>query len=107
MIGHADRDIRGAVGKLRERFGERVETSTAVRERHGKDESFHPAAPPDAVIAAHDAEEVQAIVRVCAEHRAPVIAYGAGTSLEGHIAALEGGICIDFSGVSRNKLPSM
>ncbi|MEA3291487.1 MAG: FAD-linked oxidase C-terminal domain-containing protein [Pseudomonadota bacterium] len=101
MSGHADRDVRGAVGKLRERFGERVETSPAVRERHGKDESFHPAAPPDAVIAARNAEEVQAIVSVCAEHRAPVIAYGAGTSLEGHIVALEGGICIDFSAMNR------
>ena len=81
-------------------LGERLSTSAAVRERHGKDESYHPAKAPDAVAFAESTEEVSAIVKLCAEHGRPVIAYGTGTSLEGHVAALHGGICIDLSGMN-------
>ena len=86
---------------LRALLGERLSTAAAIRERHGKDESFHPAKAPDAVAFAESTEEVAAIVARCAEHGRPVIAYGTGTSLEGHIAALHGGICIDLSALDQ------
>ncbi len=82
-------------------FGERLLTAKAVREQYGKDESFHRPQPPDAVIRPRDKEEVQTIVRVCAAHRVPVIPHGAGTSLEGNVAALAGGICVDSSEMNR------
>ncbi|MEX2631509.1 MAG: FAD-linked oxidase C-terminal domain-containing protein [Tistlia sp.] len=82
---------------LRELLGERLSTSAAVREQHGKDVSFHEGFPPDAVAFAHSTEEVQAIVRLCASHKTPIVPFGTGTSLEGHIAALKGGVCIDLS----------
>ncbi len=89
------------IDALRERFGERLSTSAAVREQHGKDESYHTPHAPDAVVFAHSTEEVAAIVRLCAAHKVPVIPFGTGTSLEGHVAALEGGISIDLSQMNR------
>ncbi len=83
--------------ELRELLGGRLSTSDAVREQHGRDESFHELAAPDAVAFAGSSEDVAAIVGVCARHKIPVIAYGTGTSLEGHVQALHGGVCIDLS----------
>ena len=77
-------------------LGERLSTSPAVREHHGKDESFHTPVSPDAVAFVRSTEEASAVVSACARHGAPVIPYGTGTSLEGHVAALEGGVCIDL-----------
>ncbi len=84
-----------AIAALQARFGDRVLTSNAIREQFGKDESFHPSKWPHAVIKVHTKEEVQQIVRICAEHKTPIIPHGAGTSLEGNIAALKGGVTID------------
>ena len=86
---------------LRQRLGDRLSTSAAVCEQHGKDESYHAAHAPDAVAFAESTEEIAAIVALCAEHRTPVIAFGTGTSLEGHVAALKGGVCIDLSQMNR------
>ena len=86
---------------LRQRLGDRLSTSAAVCEQHGKDESYHTPHAPDAVAFARSTEEVSAIVSLCAEHKTPVIAFGTGTSLEGHVAALRGGVCIDLSQVNR------
>jgi len=77
--------------------GERVSTSAAVREHHGKDESYFPYAPPDAVVFAKTTEEVRDVVNICRRHRVPMIPYGVGTSLEGHILAVQGGVSIDLS----------
>ena len=86
-----------AIEELRALLGERLSTSAAVREHHGKDVSYHAGYPPEAVAFAQSTEEVAQIVRVCAAHGKPVIPYGTGTSLEGHVAALQGGISIDVS----------
>ena len=83
-----------ALGAL---LGERLSTSAAVREQHGHDESYHATHAPEAVAFAESTEEVAEIVKVCARHRRPVIPFGTGTSLEGQVAALEGGVSIDLS----------
>ena len=89
-------NIRTAVDILQQRFGDRLTTNQTIRERHGTDESYHAPKAPDAVVFPETREEVQEIVRICAEHRTPIVPYGVGTSLEGHIAALRGGVSIDL-----------
>ena len=84
------------IDALRSLLDGRLSTSPAVREQHGHDESYHAPALPDAVAFARSSEEVAGIVRICARHRSPVIPYGTGTSLEGHVQALQGGVCIDL-----------
>lgn len=86
-----------ALDGLRAMFGDRFSDRHAVREHHGRAETFFPAMLPDAVIYPHSTEEVAAAVRHCAAHQIPIIPYGVGTSLEGHFLALHGGVCIDLS----------
>src|SRR5277367_3580952 len=86
---------------LRQRLGDRLSTSAAVCAQHGKDESYHQPHAPDAVAFAQSTDEVAEIVRLCARHETPIIPFGTGTSLEGHVAALKGGICIDMSQMNR------
>ena len=83
--------------ELQALLGDRFTTALAVREQHGHDESDHATHAPDAVVFALTTEEVSQIVKACALHRTPVIAFGTGTSLEGHVAALHGGISLDLS----------
>jgi D-lactate dehydrogenase (cytochrome) len=85
------------VEKLKSLFGERFSTADAVRDHHGRDESPYPPLPPDAVVFARSTDDVADLVRLAAAHRVPVIPYGVGTSLEGHLLALEGGISLDLS----------
>ncbi|MRR08837.1 FAD-binding protein [bacterium] len=89
------------VEALAERFGSRFTAAEAVRQHHGKDESSLAPQPPDAVVFAESTDEVAATVKLCAAHAIPVIAFGTGTSLEGHLLAVRGGICIDLSGMNR------
>jgi D-lactate dehydrogenase (cytochrome) len=88
---------QSVVAELKTLLGERVSTSAAVREHHGKDESYFPYALPDAVVYVKTTEEVRDVVNICRRHRVPMIPYGVGTSLEGHILAIEGGVTIDLS----------
>jgi D-lactate dehydrogenase (cytochrome) len=87
-------DLYGALHGL---LGERVSVSAAVRDHHARDMSYHPAAPPQAVAFAHTNEEVAEIVRLCAAHNTPVVPFGTGTGLEGHVQALHGGVTIDLT----------
>ena len=87
--------------ELRQLLGDRLSTASAVCAQHGKDESYHAPHSPDAVAFARSAQEVAAIVRLCSNYKTPVIAFGTGTSLEGHVAALAGGVCIDLTQMDR------
>ncbi|CAK4082140.1 unnamed protein product [Aphanomyces euteiches] len=86
--------------KLRSLLGDRLSTATAVREHHGKDESYHSAPPPDAVAFVNNTEEVAKVLKICNESKTPVIPFGAGSSLEGHISAVSGGISLDLTGMN-------
>src|SRR4029453_3358910 len=88
--------IAAAVSALTARFGNRVVTSQAVREQHGNTVTWIENQPPDAVVFPQSAEDIQDIVRVCAAHRVPIIPFGTGTSLEGHVNAPFGGVSVDF-----------
>jgi len=88
---------QSVLAELKALLGERVSTAAAVREHHGKDESYFPYAPPDAVVFLKTTEEVRDVVNICRRHRVPMIPYGVGTSLEGHILAVQGGVSIDLS----------
>src|SRR4051794_41821801 len=80
---------------------DRVLSGEDVRRQHGTDESFHAPAPPDLVVYPVDVDECAAVVRACAQHGAPIVPFGAGTSLEGHIAALRGGAPVGSSRMDR------
>jgi len=86
---------------LRSRFGEQLSTAAAVCEHHGRDESAYPPMPPGAVVCARSAEDVAALVALAAGYRVPVIPYGVGSSLEGHLLAVEGGVSVDLSQMNR------
>ncbi|CAM2194318.1 D-lactate dehydrogenase (cytochrome) [Paraburkholderia kururiensis] len=91
----------GLFAALQSAFGERVSTAEAVRAHHGRDESPFDPQLPDAVVFARSTEEVQTIVRLCGQYDVPVIPYGNGSSLEGHLLAVQGGVSIDLSEMNR------
>jgi D-lactate dehydrogenase (cytochrome) len=93
--------IGEAIVELTAAFGNRVVTSRSMREQHAHTTTWLENQPPDAVVFAQSAEDVQQIVRICAAHDAPVIAFGTGTSLEGQVNAPHGGICIDVKDMDR------
>jgi D-lactate dehydrogenase (cytochrome) len=95
------RPIERAIIQLKELFGRRASSSESVREHHSRGESYHPPAAPDIVCLPHTTEEVQAIVGISAACRVPIVPFGAGTSLEGHVHALHGGISIDLREMNR------
>ena len=96
-----DAGISAVVGILKQRFGERMQTGEAMRSQHAHTTTYIPTQLPDGVVFPETTEEVQEIVRLCAEHRVPVIPFGTGTSLEGHVNAPGGGICIDMMKMNR------
>ncbi|WP_298834882.1 FAD-linked oxidase C-terminal domain-containing protein [uncultured Piscinibacter sp.] len=86
---------------LKARFGDRCSTAMAVREQHGRDESPFDVRPPDAVVFCENTEEVAAVVALADRHAVPLIPFGVGSSLEGHLLAVQGGISIDLSRMNR------
>ena len=96
-----EKAVKAAIAALAAKFGNRLVTSQAVREQHGNILTWIENQPPDAVVFPQSAEDVQDAVRICAQHKVPVIPYGTGTSLEGHINAPQGGVSIDFRDMNR------
>jgi D-lactate dehydrogenase (cytochrome) len=86
---------------LKTRFGARCSTALPVREQHGRDESPFDVPPPEAVVFAESTQDVADAVALAAQHEVPVIAFGVGSSLEGHLLAVQGGISIDVSRMNR------
>src|SRR5919108_6219152 len=93
--------VDGAIDALSALLGDRLSTADSVRDLHGREESSFPPAPPDAVAFPRSTEEVAAIVRACAGNGVPVVPFGTGSSLEGHILAVEGGVAVDTSLLDR------
>ncbi|WP_295006611.1 FAD-linked oxidase C-terminal domain-containing protein [uncultured Dechloromonas sp.] len=88
------------IRSLQQQFQQRFSQGESQRLQHGRDESVHAPQPPDAVVMAESTDEVAAVVRLCAEHGVPVIPYGVGSSVEGHVLAPQGGISLDLSGMN-------
>ncbi len=82
-------------------FGPRFSCGDSTRLQHGRDESIHEPALPDGVVMAESTEEVALVVKLCARHGVPVVPYGVGSSVEGHVLAPGGGISLDLSGMNR------
>ena len=93
--------IKAVIAALAAQLGNRLVTSQAVREQHANTTTWIENQAPDAVVFPQATEDVQAIVRICAAHRVPVIPFGTGTSLEGHINAPLGGVSVDFRDMNR------
>ncbi len=107
-LAHVTPEIRqrpappALIEALKRRFGARFSEAMAVREQHGRDESaFTTVPPPAGVVFAESTAEVQDAVKLCAQHKVPVIPYGVGSSLEGHLLAVQGGISIDLTRMNR------
>jgi D-lactate dehydrogenase (cytochrome) len=90
-----------ALAELAEVFGERLSQAPSVLDLHGRDESSFPARPPDAVAFPHSTAEVASALAVCARHGVPVVPFGVGTSLEGQVLPVAGGLSLDLSGMDR------
>src|SRR4051812_7037634 len=89
------------IAALKARFADRCSTAMAVREQHGRDESSFQVPPPAAVVFAESTLDVADAVRLAAEHDTPVIPFGVGSSLEGHLLAVQGGVSIDVQRMNR------
>ena len=93
--------IAAALDELAQAFGPNLLTGQAIREQHGHTTTWIETQAPDGVVMARSTDDVAQAVRICAAHRVPVIAFGTGTSLEGHVNAPAGGICIDVMQMDR------
>lgn len=93
--------IEPVIDALRARLGDRVSTAAAVREQHANTLTWLPIQPPDAVVFAENTQEIVDLVNLCAEHRIPIIPFGAGTSLEGHLNAPHGGVSLDLTRMNK------
>ncbi|MGB5864742.1 MAG: FAD-linked oxidase C-terminal domain-containing protein [Sulfitobacter sp.] len=89
--------IGAVLGILKQQFGERFSAGASICEQHAHTTTWIAAEPPDGVVFAHSTQEVSDVVKICAAHKVPIIAFGTGTSLEGHVNAPAGGVCIDLS----------
>jgi D-lactate dehydrogenase (cytochrome) len=96
-----DAALETAIRELRTLLGSRASDAAAVREHHSHGESYHTPAAPDVVCFPHSTDEVAAILAISARRQIPVVPFGAGTSLEGHVNAIRGGICLDLREMNR------
>ena len=95
------RAIEPVIDELRARLGDRISTGDALREQHGNTLTWLPNEPPDAVVFPETTDEIVDIVKLCSEHHVPIIPFGAGTSLEGHLNAPYGGLSLDFARMNK------
>ena len=93
--------LDAAIASLQQLLGDRLSTAASIREGHGKDASYHPCVPPDAVAFVQSTEEVSETVKICARHKVPLIPFGRGTGVEGNVVALRGGVSLDLSQMNR------
>ncbi len=93
--------IESAIAELAPHFGDRLSTSAGARDTYGRNEAWYPVTPPDAVIWPETTQEVSLVARTCNAHGCPIIAWGAGTSLEGHIVPVQGGITLCFERMNK------
>ena len=89
--------IGDVIATLQAQFSDRCSVNRDILARHGRGESWHPSMAPDVVVFPASTDEVAAIMRLCAQSVVPVIPFGAGTSVEGQVQAVHGGVCIDLS----------
>ena len=89
------------IQSLRSLLGDRVSTADSVREHHSHGESWHAPGLPDVVVFPTSTDEVSAIVKLCAQHQRPIVPFGMGSSLEGHVNAIHGGVSIDMTRMTR------
>jgi D-lactate dehydrogenase (cytochrome) len=94
-------NVATAIQILRQRFGERLQTGVAIRRQHANTLTWIPNQPPDAVVFVGSTDDVREVVRVAHDYRVPIIPFGAGTSLEGHVNAPQGGLSLDFSNMNQ------
>ena len=100
-VKSAQPNVAAALDRLRQLLGPRATDAEAVREHHSHGESYHPPAAPDIVCFPATTEEVAGIARISQEFQLPIVPFGAGTSLEGHVHALRGGITVDLREMNR------
>lgn len=93
--------IETALGILKQRFGERCQTGQAIREQHAHTTTIIENQPPDCVVFANSTEDVTEILRIASDHNVPIIPFGTGTSLEGHVNAPHGGISVDVANMNK------
>ena len=101
IIKPANEVLQKLLIDLKEIFGDRVLTALPIREQHARDFSFHDALPADAVVMVQSTNEVVEVVKSCAKYKVPIIPFGTGTSAEGHLSAIYGGICVDISEMNK------
>ncbi|MFN7012494.1 MAG: FAD-binding oxidoreductase, partial [Allorhizobium sp.] len=93
--------ITAVLGILKQGFGERFQTGQSFREQHSHTTSYLPAQLPDGVVFVETSDDVKTVVKTCAAHKVPMIPFGTGSSLEGHINAPSGGISVDFTRMNK------
>ncbi len=99
FIAEASHLPQDLIDALSSEFGARFSTSMSVRQHHGQDESSFTSTPPQAVLFALTTQEVARVIELASLHQIPIIPYGAGSSLEGHLLAIRGGLSLDVSGM--------
>ena len=93
--------IEAAIDRISALIGDRLSTAKGIRDHHGEDAAYYTPTPPDAVAFPNDTAEVSEIMKICNDESCPIIPYGVGTSLEGHIQPIRGGVTLDMANMNK------